>query len=166
MCTAPKLIVKIHPNASLNFCKIRLPEVKVGREKQCLCGPAHVHGMECTCSICRFVHFPPSGLAALDAFDREKVHLCVYQSQAIDWDNAWRPDNSCRLNQGVSWHQSTIRAGCDTPPSPASTVATAAASNQPVPPPVPPGNRGPSLPCNINIDAYTNQSQDQSQVLS
>ena len=163
ICTAPKLFVKIHPHASLNFHKIWLPEVKVEREQQYLCGPVHVQGMEFTRSICRFMHFPPSELAALDTLDREKVNLYIHQTQAIHWANAWQPGNSWRHNQGVSWHQSIM---CDTPPPPPSTAATAASSNQPVPLLAPPATRGAPLPCNLNVGAYANQLHDQSRVLS
>ena len=113
MCTAPELFVKIHPNALLNFREIWLLEVTVGGEKHYMCGPAHVQDMGCTLSICRVVHLPPSGLAALDAFDSKKVNICARQSRAIDYANAWQPDNSWCPNQGVSWRQRTITVRCD-----------------------------------------------------
>ena len=89
--SSPKLFVNASPGTSLNFREIRLPQVRAGDLTNYLCGAAHVQGMSCTRPACRFLHLPPSGLAALDDVGRERLNLCVRQSNAINWANDWLP---------------------------------------------------------------------------
>jgi hypothetical protein len=88
---APKVFAKANPGVELNFRDIRLPQVRCNGNQGFLCGAAHIEGMSCTRSPCRFLHLPANGLAALDQIGRDRVYLCVRNNRSITFANGHHP---------------------------------------------------------------------------
>jgi len=110
--TAPKVFAKANPGVELNFRDIRLPQVRCNGSTGFLCGAAHIEGMNCTRSPCRFLHLPPNGLAALDQISRDRVYLCVRSTSAITFARGHQPPTGAGTGAGTG----TGGSGTPTPP--------------------------------------------------